>query len=158
MYFCCCFVFSVLGPIHALGYQFNSCRVNCSDGPFETPGQPEITSSSLGEKLGMRLLVMLNCFPEKLLYQSNIPCPISMRQSVSIWCRCIPDIVKITFKVLQAIAYIIKTDAMSHVAIYHADDMAPHTECPGCNLDSFLVQFCAHICKAVFRNKLAKLS
>ena len=62
------------------------------------------------------------------------------------------------FGILQSIAYIIKTDAMSYVAIYHADDMAPYTECPGCNLDSFLVQFCAHICKAVFRNKLAKLS
>ena len=49
---------------------------------------------------------------------------------------CIPDIVKITFKVLQTITYIIKTEAMSHVAINHTDDMTPYTECPSCYLDS----------------------
>ena len=73
------------------------------------------------------------------------------------WCSCIPNIVKITFKVLQAIAYIIKTYAMSHVAINHTDDMTPYTERTSCNLDSFFVQFCAHTRKAIFRNKLAKL-
>ena len=74
------------------------------------------------------------------------------------WCGCIPDVIQITFEVLLAIAYIIKTDAMCHVAIYHANDMAPYAERSGCNLDSFFVQFCAYICKAIFRNKLAKLS
>ena len=74
------------------------------------------------------------------------------------WCGCIPDVIQITFEVLQTIAYIIKTDAMCHVAIYHANDMAPYAERPGCNLDSFFVQFFAYICKAIFRNKLAKLS
>ena len=74
------------------------------------------------------------------------------------WCGCIPDIVKVTFKVLQTIAYIIKTDTMSHVAINHTDDMTPYTECPGCYLDSIFIQFYAHICKTVFWNKLAKLA
>ena len=51
------------------------------------------------------------------------------------------DVVKITFVVLQSIAYIIKTDAMSHVAIYHADNMTPYAECPDSYLDSLFVQF-----------------
>ena len=93
------------------------------------------------EELRMSLPVILDCFPEKLLNQRNIACPIGVRQGGSMRCSCIPYVVKITFVVLQSIAYIIKTDAMSHVAIYHADNMTPYAECPDSYLDSLFVQF-----------------
>ena len=78
MYFCRRFVFSVFSPVHTFGNQFDSRRINSSDGPLEASWQPEITSSALSEEVRMSLLVMHDNFPEKFLYQSNLPCPIGM--------------------------------------------------------------------------------
>lgn len=78
MYFYSGFVFPVFSPVHVFGYQINSRGLNSPDGPLEAPRQPEITSPSLSKKLRMCLLVMLDSFPEKLLYQRDIPCAIGM--------------------------------------------------------------------------------
>ena len=41
VYFCSIFIFSVFSPVHTFGYQFDSCRINSSDGSFESSRQPE---------------------------------------------------------------------------------------------------------------------
>ena len=46
-------------------YQFDSRRINSSDGSLEAPWQPEITSSTLREEVRMSLLVILDSFPER---------------------------------------------------------------------------------------------
>lgn len=115
----------VLGPIHAIGHQFQHGSVHYMDGQLEPKSWPATAAARKARRLCPQVLQHP---PEQLLGQFGWPLPIGVRQSVTTWRGGSAHAGQAAGMQLQRIAQVVQADAMAQLRIDKANHMAPRRE------------------------------
>jgi len=127
---------AVLGPVHAVGYQLDRCRVHRVNG-FVEAAKVSAAHLALGKPRN-RFHQVLHHAPVKLLGHVGIANPVGVTEVVARW-RNRPSYRRERGRIhLQGIAHIVEPNRMRHVCVKQRDGMAPRRKAAAPGVDTML--------------------
>ena len=143
---------TMFSPIHAVGDQTDSGRIDDVDNAFETTGKPlEITT----RKPRRQRLQVLEHRPKQFSRHRGIAMLVGVGKPVATGSAGPPDTGQQPSVMSESVTDIIKPNSMSDLSIEQTNDMAPWTETASFLIDTLLAGQLGH---QMSRNKIAKLS
>jgi len=143
---------SVLGPVHAVGHQSDSRRIDRMDRPLEAAGQTTI-AAGWPEPQVQRLEVPEDA-PKQLFHHVAIAVLIGVRERIAAWCDRAPDRTKLRSVMAKAVANIVQPNRMSQLGKQKTDHVAPRGEGTGFFVHAMLVR---KFLRQVRRDEFTKL-
>lgn len=143
---------AVLGPVHAVGHQCDSCRINRMDRPLEAAGQTTVTSRWAEARV--QRLEMPKDTPKQLFHHIAVTVFIGMRERITAWCDRAPDRLKFGTVMPKAIAHIVQPNRMSQLRKQKTNYVAPRSEGAGLFIHAMLA---GKFLRQVRRDEFTKL-
>lgn len=120
---------AVLGPVHAIGHQCDSRRINGMDRAFESTGQPVVAAR--GPEPRAERLKMSENTPKQFLHHVAVAVSVGVRERVAAWCHCPTDRSKLASVVSKAVADIVQPNRVRQLRKQKTDNVAPRSEGAG---------------------------
>ena len=143
---------SVLGPVHAVGHQSDSRRIDRMDRPLEAAGQTTI-AAGWPEPQVQRLEVPEDA-PKQLFHHVAIAVLIGVRERIAAWCDRAPDRTKLRSVMAKAVANIVQPNRVRQLRKQKTDHVAPWSEGAGLFIHAMLA---GEFFRQVRRDEFTKL-